>query len=221
MEAVYKKPDVKIFKEKSDTEAEFALIEYNRMYHATWDPDILNANEFNEPGNITFKLQNWIFGLIRKDWIDRESRSGSQGHFFQIINNNANKGNITFKQNTNRRSNAKFDMSLLVLIKTTKNLEILYLSSFLSFLPKPSGVSGKRAITKYCQDWHTKTSEKLSSSRLSNCPCTLTTAMFDNDFQVDPTCSSTKTDCHENVDASRCYVRKIQGMYVRIYNQIH
>lgn len=220
MEDVYRKPDVKIFKESSDTEAEFALIEHNRKYHATWDPDILNANDFNEPGNISFKLQNWIFGAIKKEWIDRESRRGSQGGFLQITDIDATKGIITFKQNNNQFSKPKFDMSLLVLIKATMNLEIYYPSSFLSFLPNPNGVTGKKAIANYCQTWHTKTKEKLSASQLFNCPCTLTSAMFDNDFQADPTCSSAKTDCHENIDANRCYVRKIQGMYVSVYNQV-
>ena len=223
VEALYKKPDVKIFKENSNAETEFALIEHKRIYHATWDPDILSANEFNEPaGNITFKVENWIFGIKANDWINRrENRNKLSTPFLELVNvTNIDKGTITFRQNTDQRARFKFDMSLLVLIKKTNNLEIYYSSSFLSFLPKPKAVSGKNVIAGYCQVWHRDTKEKLNSTRLSNCPCTLTSAMFDNDFQADPTCSSTKTDCHENIDASRCYLRKIQGMCVSVCNQI-
>ena len=207
--ALYKKPDVKVFNENSGTDTEFALIEYGTKYTAKWDPELLNVNEFNESGNVSFKFQNWIFGIATKNWIDRKKRQRSQSDFLNIIKNETDKGTVTFTQTINQVSLIKFDMSLLVLIKTTKNLEIHYASSLLSFLPKRGGLTGTKAVINYCQTWHNKTRERLNSAQLTNCPCKMKSVMFNKDFESDPTCSATKTDCHENVDANRCFLKKI------------
>ena len=200
---------MKIFSENSETDTEFALIEHNTNYTAKWDPEILNVNEFDETGDVSLKFQNWIFGVNLKTWFDRRKRKGSQADFLDIINNETDKGIVTFKQTRNEFSATKFDMSLLVLIKATKNLEIHYASSFLSFLPKRGGFTGTKAVINYCQTWHNKTKERLNSAQLTNCPCKMKSVMFNKDFESDPTCSATKTDCHENVDANRCYLKKI------------
>ena len=207
--AVYKEPDIKIFKGANTKESVF--IEKGIEYHATWDPEILNVNEFNETGTITFDFQNWIFGIFQKKWIDRKKRRGVEQDFLKIISNDTTKGIITFNQNIGNLVGTT-DISVLVLIKKTKNLKINFTSTLLSFLPGQS-------IISFCQTWHDKTREKLSTNNVSSCPCNMKSAIFDSDYESDPTCSVTKTECHENVNANHCYLRNVTGKYV--CNHIH
>ena len=203
---MYKEPDIKVFK-NSDTEAELVLIEKNMEYYATWDPEILNINEFNENGNINFELQNWIFGRQNK-WIDRKARTNR--NFLRIISKKTTKGIITFKQRIGNLVGGTFDISVLVLVKKTKNLKINYTSKLLSFLP------GK-GIIRFCQTWRERTTEKVATKNLSSCPCNIKSAIFDNEFESDPTCSVTKTECHENINANHCYLKNMKKKYVSIY----
>ena len=197
--AVYKEPDIRIF--KSNNTEESVLIERDREYNATWDPEILNINEFNETGNITLDFQNWIFGLSN-NWIDRKKRPTTSQDFLKIISNKTTKGIITFKQNIRRLNLVTFDISVLVLIKKTKNLKINYVSTFVAFLPDPPDKG-------FCQTWHNTTKETLAPTDVSSCPCNMKSTIFDDDFEFDPTCSVTKTECHENVYSNHCYLRKI------------
>ena len=208
MPVVYKEPDIRIFKNNNTEES--VLIEQDKEYIATWDPEILNINEFNETGNITLDFQNWVIGLINDNWIDRKKRRIINQDFLKIISNKTAKGIITFKQNIGNLISGKFDMSLLVLITKTKNLKIYYTSTFVSFLPAKGELS-------FCQTWHNTTKETLAPTDVSSCPCNMKSAIFDDDFESDPTCSVTKTECHENINANHCYLRNIKGKYVSIY----
>ena len=169
---MYKEPDIKVFK-NSDTEAGLVLIEKDREYDATWDPKILNINEFNEIGNINFELQNWIFGQQNK-WIDRKKCRGVNPDFLKIISNKTTKGMITFKQDIGNLVGGTFDISVLVLVKKTKNLKINYTSKFLSFLPEPPDKG-------FCQTWHEqteRTNEIVVTNNLSRCPCNIKICNF-------------------------------------------
>ena len=206
--AVYKEPDIKIY--KGDNTKELVLIERGIEYHATWDPEILNINEFNENDSISFDIQNWIFGIRQNKLIDRKERTNRD--VLKIISDQTTKGMITFNQDIGNLAGGTFDMSLLVLIKKTKNLKISYTSTLLSFLDKD--------IISVCQTWYEQTDDKLYSSNVSSCPCNMKSAIFDSDFESDPTCSVTKTECHENVNANHCYLRNI-SKYVIIYIRIN
>ena len=205
---MYQEPDIKIY--KGDNTKESLFIEQDVEYTATWDPEILNIDEFNENGSISFDFQNWIFGL-RNKWIDRKERSRVDPNFLKIISDQTTKGIITFSQNIDNLAGGTFDMSFLALTKKTKNLEISYTSTLLSFLDKD--------VISVCQTWHNKTKDRLSTSDVGSCPCNMKSAIFDDDFESDPTCSVTNTECHENVNANHCYLRKVKYVIINI-NQL-
>ena len=175
------------------------MVEQRSTYNATWDPELLNVNELNESGQIIF--QNWIFGL-RNKWINRAMRPDNKNSLTIIDDNAVNMGNITFSQNINEFVRSKFDMSLLVLVKNIKNLKIYYASTFLSFL------YGGNSVRAACMNWYNQSNQGVNIKHFINCPCNAKSVMFDDEFESDPTCSAVKTDCHENVNANRCYLRK-------------
>ena len=206
--ALYKKPDLKIFK-TNDTKYETILVEANREYYAMWDPEILDVNELNESCELSL-FQNWIFGLITinglrmKQWFNRAVRQGNQNRFLKIISNETNRGMISFEHIINRK--LEFDLSLLVLVKKTRNLKINYASTFLSFL-----YDGDTTI-EACAKWY-QHDKKLAKGHLSSCPCNMKSAIFDNQYEPDLTCFASKAECHENINANRCYLRRTKKMY--------
>ena len=152
-------------------------------------------------------LENWAF-LQGRQWIRRRSEfeTQSQEPPFQLLDEDYNNGSAKFKQVTNLPRQFQFDVSLVILCKQTKNLNILYPSTILSFVPKL--FSGNNAIFEYCRMWVAQTNDIIISNNLQNCPCTINSVRFDPDFMADPTCS-TGSKCHENVNANRCFIKNV------------
>ena len=206
--AVFKAPDIHIY--DSLGEKEFAVINNEENYVAEWDYKQLNKDQFNENGSITFTIENWFF-FIGSIWMKRSSKQKK----FVVVDDYKN-GTFIFRQESNRLRIFQFDISVVVLVKHTKNLNITYTSSVLSFahklIPK---FTGETAIMKYCDIWFNETNEAVPITNLEDCPCTREAVRFDPDFISDPTCSSTSHKCHENIGATICYLKNINTtMYV-------
>ena len=211
--ALHQDPDIEVLDNLNG--AEFALIEHSKVYSGKWKTEQLNNNDFNETGEIKYYIENWLFHTHPKTkvsrWINRQELSiGTQRRAFQVMESDMNKGIFTFKQDTQAFLRPNFIIAIVVLRKETANLNLIYTSSFLSFIPKVNG-SGIGAIRKFCDMWSDKTSEKIDGTKLKKCPCTLQSAKMDPDLSQDFTCSVTQPDCHENVNAHRCYVLKLNN----------
>ena len=207
---MFKIPDIHIF--DGDKEIEFALIGNQQNYIAKWNSEQLSKNEFKENGTISFKLENWFYFLGQR-W---RQRGAAQNLFVADENADYNKGNVTFRQSTNAARRFQFDISVIVLVKQTKNLKILYTSSILSFAPRLFNVDYTRdaAILQYCNLWFAENIENIDHNDLQTCPCTIDVVRFDPDFIIDPTCSSTNRKCHENIHADLCFLKHLNVMYV-------
>ena len=211
--AVHKDPDIQIFDDKNQA---VELIKRDIFYNGTWDTEILGNDDFNEtdPSKIKFSIEDWLFQNLQNanvfGWIRRKDFSRLKNQFF--VKNNQTKGFFSFKHSANVFAEIQFGLSVVAVRKQTKNLEIIYPSTFLSFLP----ISGENAFRKYCQMWTTGTKEVIKTDKLKNCPCTLESAKINSNLKTDFTCSSTETDCHENVNAFRCFLMNITDseMYV-------
>ncbi|XP_065894428.1 protein mesh-like isoform X2 [Dysidea avara] len=200
--AVFKTPDVHIY--DGDGELEFALIEYGRPHMARWNPEQVKKDQFKENCTITFSVENWFFFL--GGWQKR-------GHglpVFNIVHTDYDNGNVTFLQRINRPRIFHFEISVIVLVKHTKNLNIMYTSSILSFAQKLFGqFTGETALLKYCNLWFAESNEIIKHSALQACPCTVEGIIFDPEFVSDPTCSSFARKCHENINAAVCYLKSL------------
>ena len=200
---IFKTPDVHIY-DDDDRELEFALIDNDRLYMARWNSEQVKKDQFKENGTIAFTVENWFF-LLGRRWLKRGSR-----HQFSIRYTDYDNGNVTFVQRINRPRIFQFDISVLVLVKHTKNLNIMYTSSILSFAQRLFGqITGETALLEYCNLWFAGSIENVNSSYLETCPCTMEAVRFDPDFISDPTCSSTSRKCHENVNATVCYLKRV------------
>ena len=191
---------------------EFSVIEYERHYNATWLTRKLNQDQFDEGGDISYQFQN--FHWFNEKWRNRGSS------VFKRSYTNYSEGVVTFIQSRKRLAFGKFDISVLVLNKKTKHLNILYTSTLFSFVPNVGGgKTGAAAIMEYCNTWLTATRDKVSSSALVSCPCNVQSVRGDPDFEIDDTCPSSKPQlkCHENIGAERCYLHQITETYVAIY----
>lgn len=189
-------------------EAKFAILHNDAQYTAKWDSDRLNKDQFAENYTINFALENWAF-MQGKTWIKRRSEvmPGKAEPPFQLINQDYDYGNVIFKQVTDFPRMFQFDTSLVILFKQTKNLNILYTSTILSFVPRL--FSSNPPVLEYCRMWVEQSNEVIQTDKLQNCPCTFNAARFDPDFMADPTCSTAESDCHENVAANRCFITNI------------
>lgn len=203
--AVFKEPDIHIYDDSG--EKEFAVIDNEQPYTAEWNYEQLNKDQFKENGTISFTLENWFFFLSSR-W---NQRTSVQKKF--VILNDYNNGTVQFMQGTNRFAKFQFDISVIVLVKQTKNLKIMYTSSVLSFAHKlfEKDITRESAIVEYCNIWVGESNENVSNSDLEACPCTINAVRFDPDFISDPTCSSTSRECHENIDAFQCYLKIINN----------
>ena len=211
---VYEDPDIQVFDNVNQTQ--FALIQHDTVYNCTWNVNELGEDDFNETehNNITFSIENWLFqphpvaGVSR--WLPRHElpRQTLRNQF--MVTNNGDNGFFSFKQTTKSFARIQFGLSIVALKKRTENLEILYTSSFLSFVPEILGFSGVGATKEFCRMWNNKTNETVQPDNLT-CPCTLESARMRPDLDVDFTCSATVRDCHENVNADRCFIVSING----------
>ncbi|XP_065893780.1 uncharacterized protein [Dysidea avara] len=174
---------------------------------ARWNSEQVKKDQFKENGTIAFTVENWFF-LLGRRWLKRGSR-----HQFSIRYTDYDNGNVTFVQRINRPRIFQFDISVLVLVKHTKNLNIMYTSSILSFAQRLFGqITGETALLEYCNLWFAGSIENVNSSYLETCPCTMEAVRFDPDFISDPTCSSTSRKCHENVNATVCYLKRVMNL---------
>ena len=163
-----------------------------------------------EANKIKFSIENWLFQIPRMGdarWLNRQElfRSTIRKQFM-VLANGAINGRFSFKQTTKPFAKIQFGLSIVAVKKQTKYLEILYTSSFLSFVPDILGSSGKDAIKEFCHSWNMKTDEIVKPDNLMSCPCTLESAKMNPDLTIDFTCSATEPNCHENVNAHRCFL---------------
>ena len=179
----------------------FAVIENEKTYSATWDSEMLNQDEFEENDTISFSVENWWYFFKMDLWVRRQVTK------FEVFETNYTNGSFKFKQLIDRLRTFTFDVSVLVLIKHTKNLDIWYTSTILSFAPKPS----TNSILEYCDSWFKETNELIEVDDLQSCPCNLESVVLDPEFISDPTCAD-GSDCHENVGAVRCFLKSIDKM---------
>ena len=215
--ALHKDPDIKVFNNFSQTQ--FTLIEHDTVHNGSWNTNELNQDDFDETGEIKFYIENWLFQTIQgvTRWLPRnELIRPTQRLWFKLLRNDSKNGTFSFKQTTRSPAKLRFIISLVALKKVTKNLEILYTSSLLSFVPNLSSGSGIDAIKEVCQVWRNKTVDVVNPNDLKSCPCTLESARVDPNLAVDFTCSATERDCHENVRAHRCFLMNLNKMYVSI-----
>ena len=219
--AIYTNPDILILDDLNRTQS--GLIDYDTVYNARWNTDLLNHNDFNETETeISFSIENWVFSIhVRTGvprWLHRhELPSSFARHLFQIVQSNSNTGFFSFKQTARPFARLRFDINIIAVRKQTENLSILYTSAIVSFVPVISGLSGKDAVKEFCRRWYTRTDEIINSNNLTYCPCTLESATMNPELVVDFTCSVTEPDCHENVNAHRCFLKSINQRYVHAY----
>ena len=208
--ALHKDPDIQILDINEQTQ--FTLIEHDQMYDCKWNPEELNEDDYDESSEIKFSIENWLFQInpmtkVPLGWVPRhELPRQIARNQFAVLHTDTNAGSFSFKQTTNSFSKIQFGISLVVVKKQTKNLNISYSSSLLSFVPDVLDYSGKNAIKEFCRMWRAKTDEIVILNDMKSCPCTLESARMDPDLNVDFTCSSTEPDCHENVKAHRCFL---------------
>ena len=191
-----------------------AIIEYQKLYNATWNNNTLNRDELTGTSDIKYELQNWHWFNDQR-WRNRnEKQRRNTKPQFDLNSENYTEGFVTFIQTRNQLRFGTFDISLLALNKITASLSILYTSTLFSFMPNVG--EGKAGIMQYCRNWFNMTQDKISPTELISCPCNVQTARGDPDFEIDDTCPSSKPKlkCHENVGAETCYIRQISETYV-------
>ena len=200
---MYKVPDLRTV--YNEAEVKFAVIENEKTYSATWDSEMLNQDEFEENDTISFSVENWWYFFKMDLWVRRQVTK------FEVFETNYTNGSFKFKQLIDRLRTFTFDVSVLVLIKHTKNLDIWYTSTILSFAPRLFTMSPS-SILEYCDSWVKETNERIEVDDLQSCPCTLQSVKLDPEFISDPTCLADDSDCHENVGATRCFLKSIDKM---------
>ena len=211
--AVYKEPTIQVM--DKDNQTRFALIERGTVFNGKWNTVELNRRDFNESGKFNFSIENWLFQTVPTTrWFPRhKSVKMTIRNQFKLIQKNDDNGFFSFQQNIKAQAMNRFNVVIIVIRKQTESLEILYTSSLLSFVPVSSGESGKNAIKEYCREWSNRANEiNIDIKNLTNCPCTLESAKVDPNLDVDFTCSATQHNCHENVNAYRCFLMKIDKM---------
>ena len=217
--AKFKDPDILILDNANETTS--GLIENDKIYNVTWNSDKLNQNDYNETGVFKFYVENWLFQVHPvtrvSRWFPRHEHPGiTIRRQFRIIHFDSKNGLFSFKQVTKSFA-AQFVISIIAVRKQTENLNITYTSSLLSFLHSTLGYLGRDAIKEFCHSWYTKTSEIVTAEDLTSCPCTLESAKMDPYLEVDFTCSATEPGCHENINAYRCFLKRIKNTYVFVY----
>ena len=214
--AVHMEPDVQVL-----NKTKFSLIDFNQKYKYTWNAEELNQNDYNETGKIKFSIENWVFQLhpITKvsRWLNRQDYPRlTYRQAFQVLDSDSENGKFSFKQTTKVLARSQFIISIIVVKKQTENLEILYTSTLLSFVPDIR-FRGTEAIMTFCRMWNDNTREIVKPEILTSCPCSLESAKMNPNLITDFTCSATEPDCHENVNAYRCFLIKLNHRYVCMY----
>lgn len=206
--ALHRDPDIQILDDNNVTE--FTLIEHGKTYNGSWNPIHLNQDDYNEGGSITFTVENWIYLVTNVGrWISRQDLGTTQKSFFKVIQSRSDNGSFSFMQTTRALRGNQFGVMIILVRKQTKHLNIIYTSSFLSFLPTHL-ITGGSPVQQFCQKWYqSRFLSDIDSEKLKGCPCTLEAAKMDPTLKLDFTCSPTEPQCHENVNAHRCYLMKL------------
>ena len=189
---------------KNDENETFSTIKYNEMYTIKWNSAKLNKDEFHQDSNATVQLEieTHSFRLNKWNAITLEG-------VFKVTNMVDNEGFANFMQTANIPSGGfEFFNRVIVLLKRTKYLTIMYTSSLFTFLPNPSD---NRALKGYCNWWLDTTRESVRSDTLTSCPCTIESITFNGNYSADATCLSNDSACHENIGAVRCYIKKLNN----------
>jgi len=212
--AIHSESEIQVFDDVGETK--FTLIEHKKTYKSTWNTEKINRNEFDEVGKMNFSIENWLFQTHQVTnitaWLSRQDLPRpTQRQWFQASEIDSDNGNFSFKQTTRSFAKIRFGISIIVVKKKTENLEIMYTSSLLSFVPNVNQLTGREAIIEFCRLWNTGTDEIVEPKILKRCPCTLESARMDPNLNTDFTCSATEPNCHENVNAHRCYLIKVNN----------
>ena len=175
----------------------------------------MNQDTYNEGGEIRFSIQTRAFLTIIARWVNTQ-------RFFKLIQSNISSGLFSFSQRITLARRTKFHINIITLTKLTKNMEIIYTSLLLSFMPR-NGFVGRRAIVQFCHQWRLRTDEIIENTSMTCCPVNLESAKVHPYFVEDFTCSATVPDCKENIKAHRCYLKKLINntyvfMHMCIYN---
>ena len=189
---------------KNDENETFSTIKYNEMYTIQWNSAKLNKDEFNQDSNATVQLriENHSFRVNKWTTFTVEG-------VFKVTKMMKDEGFANFMQTASIPSGRfEFFSRVIVLLKKTKYLTIMYTSSLFTFLPNPSD---NRALKGYCNWWLDITRESVSSNTLTSCPCTIESITFDGDYSADATCLSEGSACHENIGAVSCYIKKLNN----------
>lgn len=194
------KPAVLQIFNKNDNNETFSTLKYNESYTVKWNPVQMNKVDFNQSGDFSLALENHLF---RKDkWLALKTKN-----VFFIDDMDKLQGVATFRQKASLPTPFQFVNRVLVLLKKTEHLTIMYTSSLFTFLPNRQG----DALQGYCNFWLTNTKEPMNSSSLTSCPCTVESIKFDSEYFADTTCLSEESSCHENIGAVSCYVKELNN----------
>ena len=205
--ALHKDPDIQIF----DHNQTHTLIEYERLYYGKWNTEDMNQDTYYEGGKIRFSIQAWVFQTHPITRIARW-QSFSESRYlrrrFQVTQSNISSGLFSFLQSSRLSRVTKFHINIITLTKLTKNMEIIYTSLLLSFIPVGRGLVGRAAIVEFCVKWKLTTDEIIENNSITCCPVNLESAKIHPYFVEDFTCSVTVPDCNENIKAHQCYLKK-------------
>ena len=202
-----KAPDIYIYDYAGNDTDELRIIENEKLYRAQWNAEKLNRDQFKENGNISFTVEIWLF-LKNHKWIKQKILQQRQSALFKIEFSDYNNGMMIFKQNTNKPRKFHFTISVIVVMKHTKNLNIFYTSTFLFFAPKLSGASDNNVILNYCNLWLKETREIVHHRDLESCYCTEDIVHSDPDFITDPMCFLNGKSCLK--DNVTCYLKRLE-----------
>ena len=129
---------------------------------------------------------------VNNGWVKQSPRRR-----FNIVRQNFKKGTVIFRQ-TVSPSQYEFSIYVIAVIKQTVNLEIMYTSSILSYMPGGATIS-----EEYCDMWSSRTNQILNSDDLKNCPCNLDSVNLNSDVLAEPECELPGDNC---VDGNQCYM---------------
>lgn len=156
-----------------------------------WNAQQINRDEFNEGTDINFRFESHMFS-VNKGWVKRPPPQR-----FNTVRQSFKKGTVIFRQTVNP-SQYEFSIYVIAVIKQTANLEIMYTSSILSYMPR-----GATTLEEYCDMWSSRTNQILNSDDLKNCPCNLDSVNLNSDFLAEPKCELPGGNC---VDGNQCYI---------------
>jgi len=187
-----KNADVQVY--DSSDQTGFTILDHNRRYFAKWNSEEINKDEFDEGDNINYSFRSYMFTEDSR-WINTQLLNP---RLLRTSRENYNRGSVMFRQTITQSSPFTFKIFVVSVVKQTANLEVMYTSSILTFIPK---VDGEKSAKKYCDLWSKQATQILFSNDLNNCPCHLNSVQSNS--VLDPTCKLSHGNC---VDGNQCYI---------------